>query len=80
MKVLITDRGHGTSYTFDIVEVEIADTCQKCGGPRGTPTRNRYCEDGEFYYVDNWTNPCGHVDRYLDVLREAKALKGEIHA
>ena len=57
--------------------VEIATVRPKCGGPRGEPRLNRYCEDGEFYDVHNWTNPCGHVDMYSAVLREAGVYSGQ---
>lgn len=50
--------------------VEISDRCPVCGGPRGTPHKQRFCEDGEFYLVDCWTNPCGHVDKYPAVIAE----------
>lgn len=80
MKVTINDSaaqnaawGNGGGGVV-IRTVEIADTCPKCGGPRGEPKLNRYCDDGEFYYVHNWENPCGHVDKYQDVLLEAKGL------
>lgn len=55
--------------------VEINDKCPSCGGPRGKPQKARYHEWGEFYYVDNWTNPCGHLDRYSDVLQEAREIE-----
>lgn len=51
--------------------VEIARACPACGGPRGTPAMNRQCEDGEFYDVHVWTNPCRRSDMYDAVLREA---------
>lgn len=50
---------------------EIADTCQECGGPRGTPRSNHTHDDGVDYWVDTWTNPCGHADGYVDVAVEA---------
>lgn len=51
--------------------IQISDKCPVCGGPRGEPVDKRFCEDGEWYSVNTWTNPCGHVDKYADVLREA---------
>jgi hypothetical protein len=48
--------------------------CPSCFGPRGEPSPRRFCEDGEFYWVDCWQNPCGHVDHYPEVLREAEQL------
>lgn len=46
--------------------------CPRCLGPRGEPVRRPACEDGHHYAVDCWTNPCGHVDTYSAVLREAQ--------
>lgn len=54
--------------------VRIHDRCPVCGGPRGTPVRRTFCEDGEWYSVDCWENPCGHRDMYADVLIEAVML------
>lgn len=78
MQVTIVDRAQmdatygGPGFAgIALRTVKIRDRCPQCGGPRGDPVKNRYHEWGEFYYVDNWTNPCGHVDRYSDVLQEA---------
>jgi hypothetical protein len=74
MKVKVMYRNSwfgGDGWTFYPVTVEIADTCPQCGGPRGEPAPNHFRECGEWYTVDTWENPCGHMDRYPDVLREA---------
>lgn len=55
--------------------VEISDHCPRCGGPRGEPVTRRYCEDGEYYDVSNWTNACGHLDMYAAVIQEATAIE-----
>ena len=68
--------GHGGGVVV-IRQVAIAPTRPRCGGPRGMPTLSRYCEDGEFYWVHNWTNPCRHLDRYAAVLVEAGVYSGE---
>ena len=63
--------------------VTIADTCPVCGGKRGMPTVRNFCEDGEWYSIDAWTNECGHIDKYVNVLAEAKALRDaqeQVHA
>lgn len=62
----------GDGWTYYPVTVTIAATCPVCGEPRGTPTRRLFCEDGEWYDLDVWENPCGHLDRYQDVYAEAK--------
>lgn len=79
MKVTIVDRSAmsrawGTGlYQVVLRTVVIADTCSKCGGQRGDPVKRSFCEDGDWYTVDTWRNPCGHIDRYVDVLTEARA-------
>lgn len=74
MRVTVSDRGRRSihDYGFDLVSVDIADTCPVCGGPRGKPKSRQFCDDGQFYSVDCWENPCGHVDKYDAVIREAK--------
>lgn len=73
MKVTVLDRsGWGRHGPYpDTRTVEIPDTCPKCGGLRGKPVQRTYAEDGQFLTVDTWENPCGHVDKYADVLNEA---------
>ena len=80
MKVTVIDRaaqsadwGHGLMIMERYLRtVEIGDKCPKCGGERGTPYFSRFCEEGDFYSVSNWSNPCGHVDMYEEVLAEAR--------
>ena len=67
----------GNTWYPKIVIVRISRRCPVCGGLRGEPVKNRYCEDGEFYWVHCWENACGHLDKYDDVYREAKA-SGEV--
>jgi len=78
MQVTIVDRKHmaatyGTPAFRGVClrTVDISDKCPACGGARGEPRKTRYHEWGEFYYVDNWTNPCGHIDKYSAVLNES---------
>ena len=72
MKVTIVVRSGG--WYSGTRNVTIADTCPVCGGKRGEPKFRSFCEDGEWYGADVWTNECGHVDKYAAVLAEAKAL------
>lgn len=62
-----------TSIQNYLRTITIADTCPTCGGPRGEPRMARQCDDGEWFNVSRWENPCGHIDRYADVLREVAA-------
>lgn len=74
MTVKIVDRHSlGTSIYDALRTVTIKKVCPRCGGPRGTPYMERFYENGQFYFVHCWRNPCGHVDFYPDVIREAEA-------
>lgn len=77
MKVTIMYRNSfegGDGWTFYPREIEISDWCPQCGIRRGIPYPKQYCEDGEFYTVHNWDNPCGHVDSYKEVYLESKGI------
>lgn len=81
MKVTVRDRSAeapwGSGYTNPrVVTVEIADYCPvpDCGAKRGEPFGMNQCDDGAYYWVQGWYNPCGHLDMYEAVIREAKAL------
>lgn len=77
MTVRVTDRsGWGTRGPYPVVvSVEIRNRCSVCNEPRGTPRSYRFFENGDWHTVDVWDNPCGHVDKYDDVLTEAKDLE-----
>jgi hypothetical protein len=66
----------GTPGLFKVITktVEIGDKCPVCGGLRGTPVKRPFCEDEDFYSVDCWVNPCGHIDYYPNVLEEADII------
>ena len=64
----------GDGWTYYPMAVEISDDCPKCGQRRGTPEPQQFCEDGEWFTVDRWTNACGHVDTYKDVYQEANEI------
>ncbi len=66
-----SDRGY---HGFEVYDVEIADACPICGGPRGLPVLRPFMEDGAPYSVHCWQNPCGHVDFYGVVAQEAACL------
>lgn len=74
--VAVRDRAkeapRGSGPTSPCVRVvRIAATCP-CGGPRGEARHIPQHDDGASYWVDVWENPCGHLDRYADVLQEAE--------
>jgi len=74
MSVTVRDRRTVSPWALVTRTVQIGTHCPECGGLRGQPRSSHYCEDGQHYWVDNWENPCGHVDYYDDVLEEAEAL------
>ena len=65
----------GDGWTYGARRVEIKDTCPICGGKRGTPYNYAFCEDGEWFNVDRWENPCGHIDSYALCWQEHKELQ-----
>lgn len=66
----------GSGFTNPCVrDVVISRACRVCGERRGEPRNSNECDDGAFYSVDVWTNPCGHSDYYTYVLAEARALE-----
>ena len=76
MTVRVCDRATGRGHADVTVRtVTIPANCPVCGGPRGVDTvyNHHIFEDGEWYVVDRWDNPCGHDDLPADVLREARA-------
>lgn len=66
----------GDGWRYYPMNIKIGDNCPVCGGKRGEPSQRTYCEDGEWYTVDNWINSCGHLDKYVDCYHEAKRLAG----
>jgi len=56
------------------MQVRISDNCPVCGGPRGILRGHNFYEDGESFFVHQWDNPCGHIDKYSDVYHEAKGV------
>ncbi|MFD3978362.1 hypothetical protein ACFWR6_07215 [Streptomyces griseus] len=79
MTYRVITRGTGRSYEgLRIERVIVAAECPRCGGPRGAAINHRFCEDGEWYSCDRWTNRCGHVDDYATVLVEHRARQQAI--
>ena len=53
------------------IDVRLRWRCPVCGKPRGKITRGRSYDGSLCLDVDTWVNSCGHVDKYVDVRREA---------
>lgn len=65
----------GDGWTYYPVTITISTYCPKCGQRRGLPRWHNQCEDGEWFAVQVWDNPCQHRDMYSEVLREAGYTK-----
>lgn len=77
MTVRVRHDGDGPGYEgVGILTVTVPARCPQCGGPRGTDTIRRHVfrADGETHSVDVWSNPCGHVDLYDEVVRESQRV------
>ena len=62
-----------------LISVALRWECPACGGPRGM-VRPAISYDGSRRLAcDGWTNPCGHVDTYTAVRREAAAAAASRH-
>lgn len=59
---------HAGSYS---VKVTLAWQCPRCGGPRGEVFRTISYDGSCRLSCDGWENPCGHIDFYSSVRREA---------
>lgn len=64
----------GDGWTYYPLQIHIKNTCPECGQKRGEPKPHTYCEDGDWYTVDRWENPCGHIDYYKECIIEANKL------
>lgn len=73
MKVTIPSCAEHDGNPFNLVTIEISNYCPKCGGKRGIETLHTALSyDGSrTLECSAWTNPCGHVDKYEDVRKEA---------
>lgn len=82
MTVTMRDRSKeapwGVGLTNPVTRaITISAFCPKDGQRRGEPRGANQCDDGAWYWVQVWDNPCGHVDAYEDVVKEAAALEYE---
>ena len=76
VKILYHDSWFGgDEANYYPVEIEILNNCPKCAGPRGEVVSSEHREFGQTYFLDNWENPCGHIDTYEEVYKEAQRLK-----
>lgn len=57
---------------FYFKNVTVDWICPVCGGPRGEPYDTVSYDGSRRLSVHGWRNPCGHVDKYDDVRKEAE--------
>jgi len=69
----------GDGWTYYPMRIRIGSKCPVCNGLRGKPYEYRFCDDGEWFTVDKWDNPCGHLDKYGDVYKESKKITEMIY-
>jgi hypothetical protein len=67
----VTIPGSQNHDGWDRLTVTLDWICPACGGPRGEPHRALSFDGSKRLTVDSWNNPCGHVDLYAAVRREA---------
>lgn len=60
------------------VKVSLLWECPRCGGPRGDVFRTVSYDGSRRLHCDGWNNPCGHVDFYSSVRREAGVIPPRI--
>jgi hypothetical protein len=71
MKVTIPRITEHAGYPGNLITVIISDNCPVCGGKRGEKFSTLSYDGSRRLCVDGWNNPCGHVDYYVDVRKEA---------
>ncbi len=54
------------------VKVKLHWFCPVCGKPRGEIKIVRSYDGSRVLFCDGWSNPCGHIDKYEIVRKEAK--------
>jgi hypothetical protein len=76
MTVTVRDRSAEAAWGVGLIRpvtrtITISAHCPVCGEKRGEPQGLNQCDDGAYYWVQVWTNPCGHTDMYANVVIEA---------
>ena len=71
-EVIIPSRAEHCGIPIYLMAVKLYWVCPECGEKRGEIYHNAFSYDGSRRLVcDGWKNPCGHIDRYSDVRKEA---------
>ncbi|CZF83158.1 hypothetical protein [Grimontia marina] len=58
---------------FNLIHVRLYWVCPQCGDERGELVGTTSYDGSCRLYCDGWSNPCGHVDKYSAVKKEALA-------
>lgn len=79
MTVTVRDRSREAPWGYGPTnpvtrKITISAFCPIDGQRRGEPHGLNSCDDGAWYWVQVWDNPCGHADMYVDVIEEAAAM------
>lgn len=54
------------------VNIKLYWRCPVCGGFRGEIRQVKSYDGSLVLFCNGWTNPCGHIDKYVNLLQEAK--------
>lgn len=75
MVVEIPKCAEHAGYDGNLIKLEIADTCPKCGNKRAIKAWRGLSYDGSRRLnVDCWENECGHIDMYSEIRKEGKPV------
>ncbi len=77
MQVTIPITRNHEGFTGNLRTFVISDNCPVCGGPRGQTYSTISYDGSRRLHCDGWKNPCGHVDYYSDVIKEAIVIENE---
>lgn len=54
------------------ITVKLKWVCPVCGKPRGEIQKVKSYDGSAVLFCDGWRNPCGHIDKYESVRKEAQ--------
>jgi uncharacterized protein (DUF983 family) len=60
-----------------VVAIDISNRCPVCGGPRGRVFPALAYDGSIRMEVDRFDNPCGHIDKYENLLKEHEWRLGD---
>lgn len=54
------------------IRIKLYWRCPVCGGSRGEIRKVKSYDGSLVLFCNGWSNPCGHIDKYVNLLKEAK--------